>query len=89
MSDSSVAPWTVACQAPLFMGFPRQESWSGLPCPPPGDLPNLGIKPARALALGKPLATISVSQILLPPIDHGSVLESRPPPGVQRWEGWP
>ena len=32
-------PWTVAHQAPLSMGFPRQEYWSGLPCPPPGDLP--------------------------------------------------
>ena len=31
-------PWTVACQAPLFMGLSRQEYWSGLPCPPPGDL---------------------------------------------------
>ena len=37
-------PWTVACQAPLSMGFPRQEYWSGLPFPPPGDLPNLGIE---------------------------------------------
>ena len=37
--------WTVACQAPLSMGFFRQEYWSGLPCPPPGDLPNLGIEP--------------------------------------------
>ena len=32
--------WTVTCQAPLSMGFPRQEYWSGLPCRPPGDLPN-------------------------------------------------
>ena len=32
--------WTVACQAPLAMGFSRQEYWSGLSCPPPGDLPN-------------------------------------------------
>ena len=38
-------PWTSACQAPLSMGFPRQEYWSGLPCPPPGDLPDPGIKP--------------------------------------------
>ena len=38
-------PWTVACQAPLSMEFSRQEYWSGLPCPPPGDLPPLGIKP--------------------------------------------
>ena len=36
---------TVACQAPLSMGFPRQESWSGLPFLPPGDLPDPGIQP--------------------------------------------
>ena len=40
-----VTPWTAAHQAPLFMGFSRQEHWSELPCPPPGDLPNPGIKP--------------------------------------------
>ena len=39
-------PWTVACQVPLSMGFSRQEYWSGLPFPPPEDLPHLGIKPA-------------------------------------------
>ena len=38
-------PWTVARQAPLSMGFSRQEYWSGLPCPPPGDLPDPGIEP--------------------------------------------
>ena len=38
-------PWTIAHQAPLPMGFPRQEYWSGLPFPPPGDLPTPGIKP--------------------------------------------
>ena len=37
--------WTVACQAPLSMGFSRQEYWSGLPFPSPGDLPKPGIKP--------------------------------------------
>ena len=36
--------WTVACQAPLSMGFSRQEYWSGLPCPSPGELPNPGIE---------------------------------------------
>ena len=41
-----VTLWTVACQAPLSVGFPRQEYWSGLPCPPPRDLPNPRIKPA-------------------------------------------
>ena len=39
-----VNPWTVAHQAPLSMGFSRQEYWSGLPFPPPGDLPDQGIK---------------------------------------------
>ena len=38
-------PWTVACQAPVSMGCSRQEHWSGLPCPPPGDLPSSGVKP--------------------------------------------
>ena len=38
-------PMTAACQAPLYMGFSRQEYWSGLPCPPPGDLPDPGIEP--------------------------------------------
>ena len=38
-------PWGVARQAPLSMGFSRQEYWSGLPCPPPGELPDPGIKP--------------------------------------------
>ena len=37
-------PWTVAQQAPLSMGFSRQEHWSGLPFPPPGDLPDSGIE---------------------------------------------
>ena len=40
-----VTSWTVALQAPLSMWFPRQEYWCGLPLPPPGDLPNPGIKP--------------------------------------------
>ena len=38
-------PWTVAHQAPLSVGFPRQEYWSALPCPPPGDLPDPGMEP--------------------------------------------
>ena len=41
----SATPWTVACQAPLSMEFSRQEYWSGLPFPFPGDLPDLGIEP--------------------------------------------
>ena len=38
--------WTVVCQAPLSMGFSKQAHWSGLPCPPPGDLSDPGIEPA-------------------------------------------
>ena len=58
-------PWTVAYQVPLSMGFSRQECWSGLPFPSPGDIPNPGIKP-RSPALqadalpSEPLATFSV-----------------------------
>ena len=44
VSDSA-NPWSVARQAPLSMGLSRQEYWSELPCPPPGDLPNLGTEP--------------------------------------------
>ena len=39
-----MTPWTVACPAPLSMGFPRQEYMSGLPFNPPGDLPNPGFE---------------------------------------------
>ena len=41
----SATPWTVAHQAPPYMGFSRQEYWSGLPFPSPGDLPDPGIEP--------------------------------------------
>ena len=40
-----VPPWTIACQAPLFTGFSRQEYWNGLPSPPPADRPDPGIEP--------------------------------------------
>ena len=45
VSDSFMTPWTVADQASLSMEFSRQESWSGLPFPAPGDLPDPGIEP--------------------------------------------
>ena len=63
----SADPWTIAHQAPLSVGFSRQEYWSGWPCPPPGDLPNPGIELASlkspALAGGflfffKPLVSL-------------------------------
>ena len=45
MSDSFASPWVVAPQALLSMGFPRQEYWSGVPFPSPGDLPDPGFEP--------------------------------------------
>ena len=43
--------WTTTCQAPLSTGFSRQECWSGLPCPPPGGLPDPGVKPTSPATL--------------------------------------
>ena len=55
--------WTVAHQVPLSMGFSRQEYWSGLPCPSPGDLPDPGIKPTSLMfpALAGRFFTISAT----------------------------
>ena len=61
-----VTPWTVACQAPLFMGFPRQKYWSGLPFPSPRDLSNSGIKPeSPALQVD----SLPLSHLGRPPFD--------------------
>ena len=49
MVDSATL-WTVDPQAPLSLGFSRQEYWSGLPCPPPGDLPDPGIESASLMS---------------------------------------
>ena len=56
--------WTAARQAPLSMGFSRQEPWSGLPCPPPGDLPDPGIEPT---SLKPPASAGRFSLPLAPP----------------------
>ena len=50
---NSVTPWTVALQAPLSMGFSKQEHWSGLPFPSPGDLSNPGIKSISPALAGR------------------------------------
>ena len=50
-------PWTVARQVPLSMEFPRQECWSGLPFPFPGDLPDPGIKPSSPVLAGRFVTT--------------------------------
>ena len=63
-------PWTVACQAPLSMGFSRQEYWSGLPFPSLEDLPDLGIEPGSSALQadslptelqGKPFSVLAVA----------------------------
>ena len=56
--------WTVACQAPLAMGFLRQGYWSGLSCPPPWDLPDLEFEPAS------PVSPVSAFQADSLPLSH-------------------
>ena len=63
MSNSFATPWSVALQAPLSTGFPREEYWSGLPLPPPGDLPNPGIE---RVSLVSP--TLQADSLLLEPL---------------------
>ena len=53
MSGSFVTPWTAALQAPLSMEFTRQEYWSGLPFPSPGNLPDPGIEPVSPALAGR------------------------------------
>ena len=52
--SGSATPWTVARQAPLSMGFSRQGYWSGLPSPPPRDLPDAGIEPPSPVTPATP-----------------------------------
>ena len=61
MSDSFATPWTIARQAPLSMGFSRQEYWNRLPFLPPGDLSDTGIElasPASPALAGKPHTSV-------------------------------
>ena len=55
--------WTVARQVPLSIGVSRQEYWSGLPCPPPGELPDPGIKPASPAAPALQAGSLSLSYL--------------------------
>ena len=86
-------PWTVACQAPPSMGFSRQEYWSGLPFPSPGDLPNPGIE-IGSLVLqadslpseppGKPYIGISVQFSSVQSLSHVRLCDpmNRSTPGL-------
>ena len=66
MSSSFATPWTVACQAPLSLGFCRQEYWNGLPFSSPGGLPQPGIEP--------PSPALQVDSLLLSPHTVGSAV---------------
>ena len=55
LCPSLAISWTVTRQAPLSMRFPRQKYWRGLPCPPPGDIPDPGIEPAFPVLQADPL----------------------------------
>ena len=86
MSNSFATPWTVACQTPLSMGFSRQEHWSGLPFPSPGDLPDPEIEPASPVppALAGRLFTSEPPGKLQSPF-----LTSLPPYPHSKWQpGW-
>ena len=69
-----VIPWTVACQAPLSMGFSRQEYWNGLPCPPPGFLPNRGIEPVAPAALVLQADSLQLSYLGSPVSTYQSII---------------
>ena len=60
--SNSVNPWTIAHQSLLSVGFSRQEYWNGLPFPPPGDLPNPGIKPAFLAFAGGLFTTMKTTE---------------------------
>ena len=66
MSYSFATPWTVAHQAPLFIGFPMQGYWSGLPFPSPGNIPDPGIDPVslKSLALAGGFFTTSITDLI-------------------------
>ena len=72
-----VTLWIIAHQASLFMGFFRQEYWSGLSCPAPGDLPNLGTEPTSLVALALAGGFFSTSATCKDPLHI--FLPQRPP----------
>ena len=79
-------PWTIACKAPLSLGFSSQEYWSGLPFPPPGDLLDPGIKPIfpespELQTHSLPLSHRESSKLKLYPLYNNFPLLFPPSPG--------
>ena len=79
-------PWTVTLQAPLSMGFPRQEYWTQLPSPSPGDLSNPGIEP---VSLVSPASAGGFSTTELPGKSLREASKNQPTktPSLDRWLG--
>ena len=67
----SATPWTIACQAPLSMEFSRQEYWSGLPYPSPGDLLDSGIEPGSPALHADSLSSELPGKHMLPNKQEG------------------
>jgi len=85
VSSSFATAWTITCQTPLSMGFPRQEYWSGLPFPSPRDLPDPGLEATscrvpslRTLHLGESSENLWLSAQLTSCCSHGGKSELWP-----------
>ena len=72
-----VSLWIITCQAPLFMRFSRQEYWTGLPCPSPGDLLDPGIEPASPVSSASQVDSLPLSHHGSPPRDVWASLISQ------------
>ena len=83
--NSFVSPWTVAGQAPLSMGYPRQEYWSGLPFPSPGGLPDPGIEPDSSYADRRILFTREAQHSLLHWHENGCQKTTLGPQIKEEW----
>ena len=72
--SDSVTPRTAARQDPLSMGFSRQENWSRLPCPPPGDLPDPGIEPSSPILQADSLPSEPLYMYCFPKFWQGCII---------------
>ena len=75
VSNSLQPPWSVARQAPLSMGFSRQEYWGGLQCSPSGDLPDPGIKPVSPVSPALQVTSLPVESLRKPSLAHGLLVK--------------
>ena len=82
-----VTPWTVACEAPLSMGYFQWGYWTGLPFPPLGDLPNPGIKPASPASLALQADSLPLSHQGIPHVFN--ILFKKPFPAPRLWKYLP